>query len=243
MNIKAFKIAAFVAILVCIAPAYAQNIQLHYDLGRHIYSDDEPERQYVTASLEQFKADRLGSWYYFVDLDLRSHGMTGAYTEISREFTLKKDKPWAAHIEYDGGLNCGGSFQHAALLGPAYNWHNADFSRTWSLQALYKQYFAGNDLDALSSFQLTTVWAITFYKSKFTFSGFADLWYGYRPRWAASGRQCKGLVFISEPQFWYNIIPKLSVGTEWELSNNFVYPASTHRKFFFNPTIALKVNL
>ena len=243
MNIKAFKIAAFVAILVCIAPAYAQNIQLHYDLGRHIYSDDEPERQYVTATLEQFKADRLGSWYYFVDLDLRSHGMTGAYTEISREFTLKKDKPWAAHIEYDGGLNCGGSFQHAALLGPAYNWHNADFSRTWSLQALYKQYFAGNDLDALSSFQLTTVWAITFYKSKFTFSGFADLWYGYRPLWAASGRQCKGLVFISEPQFLYNIIPKLSVGTEWELSNNFVYPASTHRKFFFNPTIALKVNL
>ena len=205
MNMKAFKIAALVAILVCIAPAYAQNIQLHYDLGRHIYNEDEPQRQYVTATLEQFKADRLGSWYYFVDLDLRSRGMSGAYAEISREFTLKKDKPWAAHVEFDGGLNCGGSFQHAALFGPAYN--------------------------------------INFCKSKLTFSGFADLWYGYRPRWAASGRQCKGLVFITEPQFWYNIIPKLSVGTEWELSNNFVYPASTHRKFFVNPTIAVKVNL
>ena len=92
MNMKAFKIAALVAILVCIAPAYAQNIQLHYDLGRHIYNEDEPQRQYVTATLEQFKADRLGSWYYFVDLDLRNRGMSGAYNEISSEFTLKKNK-------------------------------------------------------------------------------------------------------------------------------------------------------
>ena len=44
MNMKAFKIAALVAILVCIAPAYAQNIQLHYDLGRHNNKEPQPQR-------------------------------------------------------------------------------------------------------------------------------------------------------------------------------------------------------
>lgn len=47
--------------------AQAQNVQLHYDFGRNIYSDEEAGRQKVTLTLEQFKADRFGSWYYFVD--------------------------------------------------------------------------------------------------------------------------------------------------------------------------------
>ena len=49
--------------------AQAQNVQLHYDFGRNIYSDEEAGRQKVTLTLEQFKADRFGSWYYFVDFD------------------------------------------------------------------------------------------------------------------------------------------------------------------------------
>ena len=50
--------------------ANAQNIQLHYDFGRNIYPDEEDGRQKVTVTVEQFKADKWGSWYYFVDLDL-----------------------------------------------------------------------------------------------------------------------------------------------------------------------------
>ena len=90
----------------------AQNIQLHYDFGRNIYADPEDGRQKVTVTLEQFKADDLGSWYYFVDLDLSRKFFKSAYTEISREFNLGKGSPFAAHIEYDGGLSsAGGSFQ------------------------------------------------------------------------------------------------------------------------------------
>ena len=50
--------------------AQAQDIQVHYDFGRNLYSDTEAGRQKVTVTLEQFKADKLGSWYYFVDIDL-----------------------------------------------------------------------------------------------------------------------------------------------------------------------------
>ena len=64
--------------------AVAQNIQLHYDFGRNIYTGEEAGRQKVTVTLEQFKADKWGSWFYFVDVDMSRHFTESAYTEISR---------------------------------------------------------------------------------------------------------------------------------------------------------------
>ena len=141
------KIFVFALMAVAALTANAQNIQLHYDFGRNIYPDQEPDRQKVTVTLEQFKADPWGSWYYFVDLDLTNKFFRSAYTEISREFKLGKETPFAAHVEYNGGLGRDDirSFQHAALLGAAYNGHNADFSKTWSVQLLYKRFFKSYD--------------------------------------------------------------------------------------------------
>ena len=215
----------------------AQNIQLHYDFGSNVYSGEEAGRQEVTATLEQFKTDPWGSWYYFVDVDFSSHFTEGMYTEISREFKLGKQSPVAAHVEYDGGLSRFGSFQQAALAGAAYNGHNADFSTTYSLQLLYKQYFKSYDnTHSYASAQLTGVWSTTFANKKCTFTGFFDLWRGEK----ADGKGC--LVFLSEPQFWYNATKHFSIGTEWEFSNNFIVnqqPGST-KTFFCNPTIGLK---
>ena len=84
----------FLTILACSAlMANSQNIQLHYDFGRNLYPDEESTRQKVTVTLEQFKADNWGSWYYFVDIDLSRKETLGAYTEISREFDLTKKLP------------------------------------------------------------------------------------------------------------------------------------------------------
>ena len=219
----------------------AQNIQLHYDFGRNIYSDQESGRQKVTVTLEQFKADKWGSWYYFVDVDLSRKFTESAYTEISRELNIGK-KGFAAHVEYDGGLSRGGSFQQAALLGAAYNGHNADFSKTWSLQLLYKRYFkVGTQVtspahSAYNSLQLTGVWGLNFANKKCTFSGFIDFWRGEK----ANGHG--QLVILSEPQFWYNFTPHFSLGTEWEFSSNFIYNTYDDQLFFVNPTLALKWN-
>ena len=218
--------------------ATAQNIQFHYDFGRNIYSGEESNRQKATVTLEQFKADPLGSWYYFVDLDLSRHFMEGVYTEISREFNLGKQSPFAAHIEYDGGLRHNtGSFQQAALIGGAWNGHTADFSKTWSVQVLYKQYFKSYDsTHAYASAQLTGVWGLNFFNNKLTFSGFIDFWRGEK----ANGHGC--LVILSEPQLWYNFTQHFALGTEWEFSNNFVYNTDPNsgKTFFWNPTLAAK---
>ena len=223
--------------------AQAQNIQLHYDFGRNLYSNEESDRQKVTVTLEQFKADNWGSWYYFVDIDLTSKHFRSAYTEISREFKLGKETPFAAHVEYNGGLGRDDihSFQHAALLGPAYNGHSADFSKTWSVQLMYKQFFKSYDWTrAYASFQLTGVWGLTFANKKCTFSGFIDFWRG--ENWREGHERHGMLVILTEPQFWYNATEHLSIGTEVEISNNFIYNIYNDKSFFINPTLAVKWN-
>ena len=223
--------------------AQAQNIQLHYDFGRNIYSNEEADRQKVTVTLEQFKADKWGSWYYFVDIDLTSKFFRSAYTEISREFKLGKETPFAAHVEYNGGLGRDDirSFQHAALIGPAYNGHSADFSKTWSVQLMYKQFFKSYDYThSYASFQLTGVWGLTFANKKCTFSGFIDFWRGENWREGHNGHGM--LVILTEPQFWYNANEHLSLGTEIEISNNFIYNTYNDKSFFINPTVAVKWN-
>ncbi|MBQ8990196.1 MAG: DUF5020 family protein [Prevotella sp.] len=219
--------------------ANAQDIQLHYDFGRNIYPDEEDGRQKVTVTLEQFKADQWGSWYYFVDLDLSRKFFKSAYTEISREFNLGK-QGFAAHVEYDGGLSAdAGSFQQAALIGPAWNGHTADFSKTYSVQLMYKRYFKSYDYSsAYHSIQLTGVWSTTFAQKKCTFSGFIDFWRGEK----ANGHG--QLVILTEPQFWFNATEHFSIGTEWEISDNFIFNADplSDKTFFINPTLAVKWN-
>ena len=234
------KLFLFAVMAAAAFTAQAQNIQLHYDFGRNIYTGEEANRQKVTVTLEQFKADQWGSWLYFVDVDLSRHFTESAYTEISREINLGKDLPFAAHVEYDGGLSKTFSFQQAGLIGGAYNGHTADFSKTWSVQLMYKQYFKSYDnTHSYASAQLTGVWGMNFLNNKLRFAGFIDFWRGEK----ANGHGC--MVILSEPQLWYNITPNLAVGTEWEFSNNFVSNSdpNSDKTFFFNPTLALKWNL
>jgi hypothetical protein len=244
-----------VAFLASVAMQAQVNVQLHYDLGRRMNPDAESTRANLTSTVEMFRPDATGSTYFFIDFDYYSDGVGGAYWEVSREWTLGKSKSsnaFAAHVEYNGGLSInkytevGSRFQQCVLVGPAWNWHSMDFSRTFSTQLLYKQYFkqSRNDLKAFSSFQWTNVWGINFAQGWCTFSGYTDLWYGYIPRFDAEGQR-RGWVFTTEPQFWVNLKHKstgtgtFSVGTEWEISQNFIW-ANNSRTFFVNPTLAVK---
>lgn len=215
------------------AGAFAQNVQLHYDFGHSIYSD-EKERPKLTTTVEMFKPDKWGSTFFFVDMDYTSKGVAGAYWEIARELKFWNG-PISAHLEYNGGLNY---INNAYLLGATYTWNSADFSKVFSFTPMYK-YIQKNP--SPHNFQLTGVWNVNFGKGKFTFSGFADFW---REKHSSIEGKAHDFVFITEPQFWVNLnkfngVDKdfnLSVGTEWELSNNF----AVYEGFKFNPTLALK---
>ena len=221
-------------------PMFAQlNVQLHYDFADALYGKELSNRPPWTATIENFKADKWGSTYVFVDLDFGGNTMKSAYAEISREFKLGTS-PFAAHIEYNGGLSGGGSYNDAYLAGAAWNWANQDFSKTFSFQVLYK-YLARQMIGSKHSWQLTTVWGINFAKGLCTFSGYADVWHD---------NSVKGnLVLSSEPQFWFNLnalesVPDdflLSLGTEVELTKSLVWPTDgLNDRFYAIPTLAAK---
>ncbi len=235
----------FLLLFVAVLCLRAQNVQFHYDLGHSLYGDLS-SRPNITTTIEMFKADKWGSTYFFSDIDYYGDGAAGAYWEFSREISITPNKQWALHLEYNGGATSiehtaiASRFQHALLAGGAWNWASKDFSKTFSVQLMYKRYFNGMGRDGFDSFQTTAVWGMTFAKGVCTFSGFADLWYDPD----VSGK----LIFLSEPQFWVNLNAldgmdgfNLSLGTEVELSNNFVFNKRGHNdKFYAIPTLAAK---
>ncbi len=223
--------------------AHSQNIQLLYDLGHTLYGDLSG-RPNITSTIEMFKPDKWGSTFFFSDINYYTDGAAGVYWEITRKFTIHKQ--WAAHIEYNGGATTiehtaiGNRFQHALLFGPSWNWVSADGQRNFSLSALYKQYFKGFGRDAYSSFQGTMVWGVNFSQGLLTFSGFLDVWYD---------KEVKGkFIMLSQPQFWVNLNTlkgmdgvNLSLGTELEFSNNFVFNnKGENDKFYLIPSLAAK---
>ena len=234
------KILLSALLLVVALPMLAQlNVQFHYDFADALYGKELSNRAHWTATIENFKADKWGSTYFFVDADFGGNTMKSAYAELSREFNLGKT-PIAAHIEYNGGLSGFGSYNDAYLAGAAWNWANKDFSKTFSLQLLYK-YLANQQVGSKHSWQVTTVWGIHFAKGLCTFSGYADLWHD---------NSVKGnLVLSSEPQFWFNLYAldsvdddfKLSLGAEVELSKSLVWPTDgLNDRFYAIPTLAAK---
>lgn len=210
----------------------AQNLQLHYDFSR----------KSVTSTIEMFKPDKGGSTFFFVDLDY-SPKVSGAYWEIARELCFWQDSKvgWlSAHLEYNGGLSTmAGSFNNAFLVGATYSGHSKDWSKTWSVTASYKAIPGTIGLRGQKqphNFQITGVWNLDFFKHWLSFNGFVDFWSEARP-W--QGTQ---FIFVSEPQLWVNLNQikgwekvRLSLGTEVELSYNFV-----DKGFFALPTIAAK---
>lgn len=227
---------------MCIASlcVYAQlNVQMHYDFGHALYGHELSNRPHLTATIENFNADKWGSTYFFIDGDLGDNTLKSVYAEISRELRFWK-APIAVHVEYNGGLSGSGSYNDAYLAGAAWNWANKDFSRTFSLQVLYK-YLARQQVGTKHSWQLTTVWGIHFAKGLCTFSGYADLWHDH----SVSGN----LILSSEPQFWFNLYAldsvdddlKLSVGGELELAKNLIWSAEgVNNQFYAIPTLAVK---
>ena len=227
-------------LFIACLPMFAQlNVQMHYDFGKTIYGDELSNRPLFTATVENFKADKWGTTFFFIDLDFGDNTMKSVYGEIAREFKLGKT-PFAAHVEYNGGLSGFGSYNDAYLAGAAWNWANKDFSKTFSLQLLYKN-LANQPSSNKHSWQVTTVWGIHFAKGLCSFSGFADLWHDN----SVTGN----LIFCSEPEFWFHLNAlesvdddfKLSVGAEVELTKNMVWPTDgLNDNFYAIPAVGVK---
>lgn len=218
----------------------AQNVQLHYDMGQ--------SRKYLTSTVESFKTDKYGSTFYFIDIDYGKAGDNGiegpqlAYFEIARGIKFW-DSPFEVHVEYNGGFgqfkaspfNGAYKINDAWLFGGNYTWNSKDYSKIFTLQAMYKNIRGKNDM----SFQFTGVWTIQLFKNKVTLDGFADFWREDNIVGVGDNAKATNFVFLTEPHFWFNVNKQFSIGSEIEMSASF----AGHRGFMINPTIAAKWNL
>ena len=132
----------------------------------------------------------------------------------------------------------GFSIENAYLLGASYPFSLGNFH--FSTYAAYKLYaFDKTSHDV----QWTLTWNANFFDNKVTMSGFFDIWSQNKNKSKEGWKSGKKAVIITEPQFWYNVTPNLSLGTEVEITSNFYTNAATGKdKAFVNPTLAAKWN-
>lgn len=226
------RVKLFLVMMVVVSSLSAQNLQLHYDFRNSLYGEEVASRNYITATFEMFKPDKWGSTFMFVDADFSlDKGNIGlVYTEISRAFKIG-DFPLMPHLEYNGGLGAGFSIPNAYLVGVEYPFQLGNF-----FMGTYVAYklnaFEKNSHDV----QWTLTWNSTLVNGKLSLGGFVDVWTANKN--PITGEGGKSVIFLSEPQIWYNATPNLSLGGEVELSYNF----ARFEKFAAIPTLAAKWN-
>lgn len=229
------KLFLFTLSLVAFASLNAQNLQLHFDPRHAFYGDDVAAKNYLTATFEMFKPDAWGSTFMFVDFDFngdkRNIGL--AYAEIARAFKIK-DFALMPHLEYNGGLGTGFSIPSSYLAGAQYPFKLGNF-----FMGTYLAYKLNVFTELSHDVQWTLTWNSAFPNSKVSLAGFLDLWTENKNR--ATGEGGKKLILLSEPQVWYNFTPNFAIGSEIELSYNFVN-AFAESKFYAVPTLATKWN-
>ncbi|MCE5204788.1 MAG: DUF5020 family protein [Porphyromonadaceae bacterium] len=238
------KISVVFLVFCCTLGAIrAQNLQLHFDPRHSMYGENVSPVNYLTATFEMFKADRWGSTFMFADFDFNydKKNIGLVYTEIAREFKLG-NFPFRPHIEYNGGLGlrkgtaAGFSIPSSYMAGLGYPFQQRSFYMNtyvaYKLNAFQK---VSNDI------QWTVTWNASLAGDKLSLGGFADLWTEDRSFTEGNDVEGKKVVFLSEPQIWYNITPNFSFGSEIELSYNFVNKF-IESKFYAIPTLATKWN-
>ncbi|MEA5063081.1 MAG: DUF5020 family protein [Petrimonas sp.] len=227
------KSLLLILLFVSFTSLNAQNLQLHFDPRNTIYGDEVAPKNYLTATFEMFKPDAWGSTFMFVDFDFngdkRNIGLV--YAEISRAFKIK-DFALMPHLEYNGGLGTGFSIPGSYLAGAQYPFKLRNF-----FMGTYLAYKLNAFAKLSHDVQWTLTWNSAFPTSKVSLCGFLDLWTENKNR--ATGEGGKKLILLSEPQVWYNFTPNFAMGSEIELSYNFVN-AFAGSKFYAIPTVAAK---
>ncbi len=243
---KAILVAAATLAFGFLAKAQT-NLQIFYDFGS--------DRQFVTTTLEGFYNDNWGNTFFFIDHDFNFKGNenktkapSGTYMEFARCLNFwqnTKLAPLSLQVEYNGGIYKNYFINSALLVGVDYFLHSANFNNTFNFKVLYKK-IAG--VKSNVPLQFTFVWGMQdlFGVQGLRFSGFADFWWEDHllfsgPHGALATPELSHVVFISEPQIWYNVgrlfgVDNFNIGGEVELSFDF----GSAKGFWARPCLGAK---
>ncbi len=222
------KLLLFLIFLFSAVRLYSQNLQIHYDFGE--------DRKYITTTLEMFKPDEYGSFFFFVDMDYNYPGnksMSLGYWEIARYIKSFFNKDLGLTIQYNDGImaikDTNGSMTayplgQAWLFGITYPLKLGFITLNSELLSRQARGSAAPDI------QITFVWFKPLFNEKINFTGYFDYW----TQDNMTGNKMN--VFQTEPQLWYILNKHLSVGGEVEISKNFL----PYKGWKFMPTLGIK---
>jgi len=226
----------FVFLFIYSTSLYSQNLQLHYDFGKS-RDRNATDRGYFTSTFEMYKPDKLGSTFWFIDMDYsNTQKQIGlAYMEFARNFKIGKF-PVQPHVEFNGGVYfhnkvtplSGGSISNAWLFGGALPLTLGKGSIEFQL--MYKAITYATKADG----QFTVVWFYPLFNGKVAFDGFLDFWSEDK-----FDHSEKKFVLLTEPQVWYTLNKTFAIGSEVEISHNFIFMS---KKTEIYPTLAMKWN-
>ena len=181
---------------------FSQNIQLHYETSK--------DREYLVSTLEMFRPDDHGSTFWFVDMEYDGGQLSLAYWEIARYLTLPVNN-LSATIQYNDGVAGFGNLGKVWLAGLNYYLQIGPVGLP--IDILYRAAAGATSADL----QLTTTWMVPLFDERVEFAGFLDIWS------QDAVNDSKDIVFLAEPQIWYRFGESLSIGSEVEISQNFVF--------------------
>lgn len=201
-NMKKLLILGFLCITL---EMNAQNIQVLYG-----YGNNKPVN-FITT--EVFKPLDHGPLYYFTDFKIDGDGYFESYTEISKYWHINK-KGLSLTAQYNAGIGSDGDV--AIRIVPVYLMGLSkcvkinDF--TLSMDVLYRIDKFTNADGVQIIFQFSRYW------NRLEISGYCDLWNSgiYDINKTAT-------VAIFEPQVFYRVSQRFSVGAEGRLSNYSLY--------------------
>ncbi len=206
-----------VLLLFIPAMVFCQNVQIHYDFGH--------ERNYITTTFEMFKSDKYGATFWFIDMDF-DHGhrksMSLAYLEFARYFGFSSINPFSLTLQYNDGTSEFGSLGQVWLSGISFSFSMARLNLAPELLYRHQQGAEKADL------QFTLVWLLSY--QDVDVAGYVDVWTQDK------STTTKELAVQAEPQIWYNLNPHFAIGSELEISKNFL-PTD---QWEFMPTAAFR---
>lgn len=119
----------------------------------------------------------MGKYLFFVDMDYTSKGVAAGYWEIARELRFWQP-PFSIHVEYNGGASNSFSYNNAYLGGATYTWNNPDFTKGFTLTAMYKYIQKHREPN---NFQLTGTWYVHLSRTVFARSAVSQTGGGNGP--------------------------------------------------------------
>lgn len=205
---------------------FAQNFQVHYEMHE--------DRKYFVGTLEMLKTDDLGSIFWFVDIEyndrIEEKSASLAYWEIARMFNIPTIKDLTVGLQYNDGLDTSGGLGNIWLVGVEYP---IDLKFITLVTSIWYRDAEFQD----PNLQATVVWFKPLMGSKMMFTGYFDLW-GQRNFDFDAQEIDLQWVLLTEPQLWYSLSKKISIGGEVEISKNFIFGAGDKLKIY--PTLGVK---